>query len=447
MRKTTKEEFIKRAKKIHGDKYDYSKVKYVDTHTKVCIVCPNHGEFWQTPHEHLKYKGCKKCADDARKTPLEVFINASKQTHGDKYDYSKANYINTFTKVCIICSKHGEFWQTPDVHLRGCGCPICGKEKPNRVRTTLKEFIKKAKEVHGNKYDYSKVEYKGSKERVCIICPKHGEFWQTPYSHISGHGCKYCSNKHKGDRVRQHDTDWFIKKAKEVHGDKYDYTKSEYKAINRKLCIICPEHGEFWQTPANHIWSKNGCDRCGGTYRLDTKGFLERAQEIHGKKYNYTKVDYVNSKTKVCIICPEHGEFWQTPNGHLLGQGCPRCKSSHLERDIRLFLEDKNIKFIEQKTFPWLKLKKQQYLDFYLPDYNIGIECQGEQHFQRSGWGKGGNWERVYKRDLNKLNLCEKHGVRILYYSDLGINYPYHVYEDKNLLLEGIKIQGNCASS
>lgn len=306
-------------------------------------------------------------------------------------------------------------------------------------RITLKEFIERSEKIHGNKYNYSKVEYKSNKTKICIICPEHGEFWQTPDSHLRGHGCKKCYNEYKRGKSRQHNAEWFIKKAKEVHGDKYDYSKVVYKTINTKVCIICPEHGEFWQTPVNHIWSKNGCDKCGGTNKLTLEEFIKKSKKVHGNKYDYSKTKYVNNKTKVCIICPIHGEFLQRPNDHLSGYGCPKCKSSRLEKNIRILLENNGIKYDEQKTFSWLKLKQKQHLDFYLPDYNIAIECQGEQHFQKSGWGKGDNGEKVIKRDINKYILCNKYGVKLLYYSNLHINYPYKVYEDEDELLNEIK--------
>ena len=308
-----------------------------------------------------------------------------------------------------------------------------------KLRMTTQEFIEKAKQVHCNKYNYSKSEYKGSKTRVCIICPEHGEFWQTPEIHLNGSGCRECYNKYKRGKSRQHDINWFVKKATEIHGNKYDYSKVEYKTIFTKVCIICPIHGEFWQTPALHIWAKNGCDKCSGTYRLSKEEFINKAKKIHGNKYDYSKVEYKSNKTKVCIICPIHGEFWQAPNYHLLGNGCPKCKSSHLEREIRMFLEGNNIEYEEQKTFEWLKLKKQQYLDFYLPKYKTAIECQGEQHFQKSGWGKGNKGKVVIERDLNKQKLCKEHDINIVYYSNLKIEYPYKVYEDKEKLLKEIK--------
>ena len=123
----------------------------------------------------------------------------------------------------------------------------------------------------------------------------------------------------------------FIKRAKEVHRDKYDYSKVKYKTVHTKVCVICPEHGEFWVTPANHCSTHNkcGCPRCKG-HIFNTEEFIKRAKEVHGNKYDYSKVEYSNGCTKVCIICPEHGEFWQKPGSHLNGQGCFECAKKRI---------------------------------------------------------------------------------------------------------------------
>ena len=120
-------------------------------------------------------------------------------------------------------------------------------------------------------------------------------------------------------------TNIFIERAQKIHGNKYDYSKVNYVKSSEKVCIICPEHGEFWQKPNSHISSKQGCPKCGKTGKLTQEEFIKRARYIHNDKYDYSKVEYVNSQTKVCIICPEHGEFWQTPNSHLSGIGCKKC--------------------------------------------------------------------------------------------------------------------------
>jgi hypothetical protein len=119
-------------------------------------------------------------------------------------------------------------------------------------------------------------------------------------------------------------TEEFIRRAKKVHGDKYDYSKVEYKGTHTKVCIICPIHGEFFQTPNNHLHGQ-GCLACGGRKQLTKEEFIQKAREVHGDKYDYSKVEYVNKNTKVKIICPIHGEFEQEPNSHLEGKGCPNC--------------------------------------------------------------------------------------------------------------------------
>ena len=299
-----------------------------------------------------------------KKLTTEEFIKKAKKIHGNKYDYSKVEYINNRTKICIICPEHGEFWQTPNDHLDSCGCPKCFNEnkrgKSNKLTKEL--FILRARELYGDKYDYSKVEYNDCNKKVCIICPEHGEFWQTPNNHLNCRNqCPKCVH-----RSYKKTTEEFIEEAKKIHKDKYDYSKVEYEHENDKVCIICPEHGEFWQTPKTHL-NGCGCPKCanienGFNKRLPLKTFINRANEIHNSKYDYSKVEYKNTETKVCIICPEHGEFWQTPHNHISQkQGCPFCKESHLAKEIKQFLIEKNILFEQEKGFDWLKNKRERY--------------------------------------------------------------------------------------
>ena len=430
-------EFINRAREVHGDKYDYSKVNYVNSKTKVCIICPEHGEFWQRPSRHLIGDGCPKCGGSGKLNASE-FINRAREVHGDKYDYSKVDYMGTHTKVCIICPEHGEFWQTPSHHLKGIGCPKCGIESVRKSNiSSAEEFINKAHEVHGNKYDYSKVNYVNSQTKVCIICPEHGEFWQTPNMHLMGRGCAKCANELRQKNLSSN-TEEFISKAREVHGDKYDYSKIKYVNSDTKVCIICPEHGEFWQIPFAHL-NGQGCPKCAGVGKLNTNEFIKKAREVHGDKYDYSKVNYMGTHTKVCIICPEHGEFWQAPAAHLTGQGCPNCNSSKLESEIKLMLDEQGIKYKwRERKIPWLKGLE---LDFYIPNKNIAIECQGMQHFKSVEYfGGEETYKHIKENDSKKRKLCKKNGVRLLYYSNLGIKYPYKVFENKEELLKEILI-------
>ena len=490
-RKLTLETFVNRSKRLYGKKYDYSKVVYVNTETKVCITCPQHGDFWVTPHNFFNNHGCPACSGHQRITK-EIFIERSHNLHKGRYDYSNVDYHGLNVPVRIICPIHGEFLQKPSGHMNGNGCPKCF----GTPKSTTEDFIKKAREIHGDWYDYSKVEYKGNKEKVCIICPEHGEFWMSPNNHLRGHRCPDCFGTPKLT------TEQFIARAKELHGDLYDYSKVDYQGLSKKVCIICRDHGVFWTSPACHLnghqcpqcsgvqkitvpifiercterhkgkydysnvqfdslqdfvkiicpkhgefWQRAkvhyqgyGCPICGGSKRLTNEEFIKKAKLVHEDKYDYSKVQYKNTATKVCIICPEHGEFWQTPNSHLCGTGCPTCPESNMEGEIRHLLLSNNIAFEQEKGVEWLKYKRHMFLDFFLPEYGIAIECQGGQHFSPSRLFGG---EEFYKltieRDAIKKKLCEEHGIRILYYSNAHIKYPYPVFESMRALLKAIK--------
>ena len=169
-----------------------------------------------------------------------IFIEKARQIHNDKYDYSKVNYVNSRTKVCIICPEHGEFWQTPHNHLKGYGCAECGKEKSHLPKITTEDFIAKSKEIHGNKYDYSKVCYKTSDTKVCIICPEHGEFWQSPSNHMNGSGCPKCANEKRKNALIK-DTKLFIDTATLIHDGKSEdeiislFSEIEHQQHNREI--------------------------------------------------------------------------------------------------------------------------------------------------------------------------------------------------------------------
>ena len=372
------------------------------------------------------------------KNKTEEFIEKAKKVHGDKYDYSKVEYINSYTKICIICPKHGEFYQKPNNHLNGYGCKLCGQDnRKQKISLTTEEFIEKAKKVHGDKYDYSKVEYINNHTKVVIICPKHGPFYQEPGAHLNGHGCIKCFSD---SCVKNFSltTEKFIEKAKKVHGDKYDYSKVEYINSETKVCIICPEHGPFWQTPHGHL-KGNNCPNCN---KLSQEEFINRSNKIHHNKYDYSKVEYKNIRTKVCIICPEHGPFWQTPKEHMNGRGCSKCytgRNSKISQKIEYKLKELNVKYEKEKTFDWLKNDANLYLDFYLPEYNVVIECQGIQHFKPIDFFGGiKKFEKNSERDKLKYKLCKEHGIKIYYFADLFHNYFENVYINCDKLLNDI---------
>lgn len=193
------ENFIVKARRTHGDKYDYSKSVYVKSKEKIIITCREHGDFNQTPNNHLRGAGCFKCGKrsmgEKQNLNTEIFITRARKTHGDVYDYSKVNYVDSYTKITIGCEKHGDFEQLPTSHLRYLGCPTCSlRDKHLNLRMSNEDFIKKAKEVHGDIYDYSVTNFSGNGSSVKINCEKHGTFEQRSSDHIyKKAGCPSCS--------------------------------------------------------------------------------------------------------------------------------------------------------------------------------------------------------------------------------------------------------------
>jgi hypothetical protein len=362
-----------------------------------------------------------------KKLTKEIFVEKAIKKHGEWYDYSKVVYVNNRTKVCIICPIHGEFWQTPNQHLNGCGCPHCG----GTTKLTKEEFVERSILVHGDWYDYSKVVYVNYGTKVLIICPDHGEFWQTPHAHLVGQGCPYCKiNKIKKSLTKTQGE--IIKEFREVHGDWYDYSKVEYVNNHTKVLIICPIHSEFWQTPNKHLTGR-GCPKCANK-NVTKEEFVEKVILVHGEWYDYSKVVYIDSKTKVCIIHKKCGkEFWQTPSDHLSGRGCPYCNTSKLENNVNKILGKNGVNFTQKyRGLSWLRNKLPLELDFYLPEYNIGIECQGEQHFKSvEYWGGDETLKNIQERDSLKKILCEEHGVKLFY-----INHDDNVEEKMNEILK-----------
>lgn len=250
--KTT--DFIDKAISIHGDKYDYSKVNYINMNTKVEIICSKHGSFQQQPAIHLQGSGCPLCYTDNNIDSLEKFIFNGNIIHNNKYDYSKVVFDSMNDHVIIICPLHGEYKQKPRNHIKSkAGCPTCAKQ--SQLLSHI-EFVERAKSIHSNKYDYSQSVYGGALNEVVIVCPIHGNFSQIASNHLSGAGCPSCAH----DITRSNTTD-FINKAIIVHGDRFDYSNVVYKSAFDKVEIICHDHGSFLQKPNNHL-NGQGCPKC-----------------------------------------------------------------------------------------------------------------------------------------------------------------------------------------
>lgn len=276
------------------------------------------------------------------------FINKATIIHGDKYNYSKVNYINSKSKVIILCPKHGEFEQTAFVHLKGGQCIKCIRDEyRNRYVSNTINFIEKSKIIHGDKYDYSKVEYISAHNCVDIICKKHGCFKQTPTRHLSGSGCQLCAIESRINK-NSSTTDEFIYKSRIVHGNKYDYSKVEYISAISNVNIICNLHGSFLQIPNSHLNGSGcpECSKLYSHNRLDLLEFINKSNSIHNNKYNYSKSVYINQLTKIEIICDLHGSFWQAPTNHYKGQGCPVCNISVPHAKLLNFLDSNSINYV-----------------------------------------------------------------------------------------------------
>ncbi len=270
--------FIQKATTVHGNLYDYSKVQYTRAMDKVVIICKSHGEFSQQASEHLRGRGCRACGFERMTT--EDFIRKSRKVHGDIYDYSKSEFISSHTKTSVICSDHGVFHVSPNSHQRGTGCSTCAKIKIGKKASSkaADNFLKKAQSVHGEAIDFSKVIYSTAKEKAIFICPAHGEWEARPDNILHGKGCPSCrrqkiveANKKKSLQAAKE----FPLKGSQVHKNKYDYSKAEYISVHKKIEIICPEHGTFWQSPANHLSGENGCPDCSVFgYRTSKPGWL-----------------------------------------------------------------------------------------------------------------------------------------------------------------------------
>ena len=394
--KFNQNDIINEFKKIHGNRYNYSRVKYLTNNKKVIIVCSKHGEFLQAPKQHKKGAGCPACSGNIKfntetylgelknrgfwndnydysevnyvsmkksirirdkTTNLYHLANPSsilnrgssldisnaenkneyalyqmRKVHGERYDYSKIKYSSK-EKLKIICRIHGEFKQSYHGHIAGKGCNKCGNTSiGNKLIKTLDDVHHEFKEIHGNVYDYSQVEYKGGKQKIKIICKKHGVFEQTPISHKRGAGCPTCAGKN----ITQEET---ISEFKKTHKNRYDYSLVKYTSATAKVKIICKKHGVFEQTPISHKRGA-GCPFCSGGVLLTTEQVISQFKEVHGNKYDYSLVDYISTHEPVKIICQKHGVFEQAPSVHKRPAGCPTCGIGWNVERISNFIND-----------------------------------------------------------------------------------------------------------
>lgn len=292
----------------------------------------------------------------------------------------------------------------------------------------VKHALKHPKHI-GKNYTYDNFDYIHSHHKSWITCPIHGDFLQSPTNHLMGKGCPDCGGTKKSN------TNIFVERAIQTHGDEFDYFESNYTTIHSKIWITHKACGfRFEQSPIMHIYGQ-GCPQCGGTMQLTTETFKEKAIKLHELAYGYLEVKYVNNKTPVKIFCyePNHGFFYQTPKNHLRGDGCPVCGNfSKNEEIISDILDHTNIDFEIQKKFKDCKNINFLPFDFYLPKYNLCIEYDGQQHFipksfstDQSPETKQKNLEDIQYRDSIKTQYCLDNNIKLV-----RINYKQNIEEE-----------------
>lgn len=357
-----------------------------------------------------------------KKITNEDFIKRAKSIHGEKYDYTLTNYINNKTKVKIICSVHGIFEQRSDQHLKTSGCEKCSRLDR---RYTTNEFIEKAKKIHNNKYDYSLVEYKTNKITVKIICKNHGIFLMKPQSHLIGtnhkpYGCPKCGKESMAEKNKI-PFEEFKKRAQKIHGtNRYNYNENTYKGTRKLVeikCNLCLH--VFKQNAGNHVDLKQGCPFCYLEGKVvDTLTFINKAKKIHNEKYEYTVSNYINCYTPVSIKCNKcHRTFYQKPNDHLDGHGCPKCFKliSNPEIEFLDYLKIPNTKENRQKKILNFKVDgiKDNIIYEFLGDFYHGNPKKYNP--QDINQKNGKKFEELYNKTLLKFNKLNSVGYEVKY--------------------------------
>ena len=453
--KLTQEQYIAKARAKWGDAYDYSESVYLAGLKPITIRCIKHNHYFTVQAGNhistlLKSGGCPLCGQESlaeyrRKKHEEALMKAeqkkkvykSRLTHKERffkkaramypdYDFSRVEYKDRETHIVVVCAVHGEFKIRPRTLLIGekgqkpHGCWKCNNLiPPYEKELTLDTFKNRMHELYGDKYTFVWSDYKNKQSMIRFTCKEHGEQRRSVTGLLDGKGCAYCNGKF-------YPPDW-IKNARAVHGEKYEYDES--RPPQRVTDIIrykCPVHG--WQETRYdcHVLQGCGCALCAGVQNNlsaeDRKQiWIKKCRERFPGKFSYRDVVYVNNDTPVKIYCKEHHiTFETTPDTHLRGSGaCPLCTKSVGEVEIFKWLSEHAIPFETQKVIPNENMFcKRHYLvaDFYLPDINLIIEMNGEQHYQPVEHFNTKDWtfEDQQIRDDTLRAYCKTHKISLL---------------------------------
>ena len=447
-RQEKQKEFINKCQELYKDyNYDYSKVDFTGVDNKVTIICPMHGEFKTRPYTFLKGHKCPRCSShrSAAYTTNE-WVEIAKKKH-PTFMYDKVNYKNKETKVIVGCPIHGDIEVYPNAFLREKEpCAKCRMNK-NAIERSHQNW-NRIEEIYKGK-DYTILNRKDiirQNDNIEVRCNKHNFTFYPKVSNIIAHqtGCPKCGFEETASKSRLTINE-IKERANELYNNKYDLSLfKEYENFETKIPIICPEHGIFYKT-AHAFLGGQECPICSNEaklikLRLTQEEFIEKAKEKHlGKDFDFSETVYKTYSDPVVIFCNKkdktgkpHGYFSIKAGALLSGNGCPICKASHLEQRVRVCLIKNEINYIFQMNdFSWLNL---QSFDFYLPDYNIAIECQGSQHFEAT-FPRNQSLEVrenilaiTKERDLRKKKLSKENGVKLIYF--MNDYYSKYMQED-----------------
>lgn len=401
--KLTQEDFLERAKKVHGDRYDYSKTVYLGTKKPILFICKKCcKEIKQYANDHLKGTIgrclCKQFTIDNKELKNRI----------ENMEFSK-NYEILFStrdtnKIKINCKKHGMFNYYLDKNNE---CNFCKKEK---------EEIKKIEERYNYDYDYSLSNFKNISEKTNVICKKHGIFTISEEYLIKGGKCPKCKLEERYELIK---TNFYKKFQKKYNGKftiiNYNIDKTVFRCNNCKNII--------YGKNCNLLNKKRKCEFCDYTKIITKDIFLERAKDEFCEKYEYDLSELKNSHSKIKIKCKKHNYvFFQFVYSHLNGHGCPICNDSFGERNIRMFLEKNKINFEVYKTFPNLKDKNSLSYDFYIPDKNVLIEYNGIQHYKNISffYKTEHDWHRQLHHDWMKRKYARKNNIKLLIIKEIN---------------------------
>lgn len=421
----TTEEFITKSENVHGKTFDYSKTKYINKTAKVEIICKKHGSFWIEARKHIagRCSGCRLCSIEHKTKSQDEFILQCRIKHQNKYDYSRTKYVNASSKVEIICPTHGSFWVRADDHVSsGNGCKLCAIEYQTKSQD---EFISQANLIHNHIYDYNRTKYINHSTKVEIICKKHGPFWITPASHLSGCKCKLCANEITAFKQTKPEKK-FIEQCLVKHQNKYSYLNVKYIKARAKILVTCQYHGDFEIIASEHLQGA-GCSKCSHkitAFKLvkPEKEFIKQCEIIHQNKYSYLNVRYKNVRTKILVTCQYHGDFEISPSSHLRGHGCSKCKH---------FISKPELKWLDSLSIPNDSIHRNVTLRVNGKTFRAdGFDPQTRTVYEFNGDFWHGNPSRfapdqinlatkttfgsMYQKTLNKQIMLEQSGYKVI---------------------------------